>query len=83
VDVVALDHAGIVHELANFFATRAINIQDMTTTAFSAAHTATPLFSVRMVVEVPAQQHIASLREEFLDLCDELNLDGVIEPAKA
>ncbi len=82
VDVIALDHPGIVHELATFFSTRGINIQDLTTNTYSAAHTATPMFSVRIVVEIPAQQHIAALREEFLDLCDELNLDGVIEPIK-
>lgn len=82
VDVVALEHPGIVYELAGFFARRAINIQDLSTNAYSAAHTATPMFAVRMVIEVPAQLHIAALREEFLDLCDQLNLDGVIEPAK-
>jgi len=26
--------------------------------------------------------HIAMLREEFLDFCDELNLDAVLEPIK-
>jgi len=82
VDVVALDHPGIVHELSAFFSRRGINIQDLSTSAYSAAHTATPMFAVRMIIEVPANQHIAALREEFLDLCDQLNLDGVIEPTK-
>ena len=77
-----MDQPGIVHELAAFFSKREINIQDMATTTYNAAHTATPMFSVRMIVEVPAQQHIAALREEFLDICDELNLDGVLEPVK-
>jgi glycine cleavage system transcriptional repressor len=83
VDVVSMDQPGIVHELAAFFSEREINIQDMATMAYNAAHTATPMFSVRMIIEVPAKQHIAALREEFLDVCDELNLDGVLEPVKA
>ena len=83
VDVVALDHPGIVHHLAAFFSERQINIQELLTNTYSAAHTATPMFSVHITIEVPAQQHIAALREEFLDLCDELNLDGVMEPVKS
>ena len=80
VDVISLDHPGIVNQLATFFARRGINIQDMSTSSYSAAHTATPMFAVRMTIEVPSGEHIATLREDFLELCDQLNLDGVIEP---
>lgn len=83
VDVVALDHPGIVHHLASFFSARAINIQDMNTSTYSAAHTGTPMFSVHMTVEIPADQHIATIREDFVEFCDQLNLDGIIEPIKA
>jgi glycine cleavage system transcriptional repressor len=82
VDVVALDHPGIVHNLAAFFAGREINIQDLSTTTYAAAHTGTPMFSVHMILDVPGNTHIATLREEFLDFCDRLNLDAVIEPVK-
>ncbi len=82
VDVVALDHPGIVHNLAAFFASRDINIQDLATTCYAAAHTGTPMFSVHMILDVPAQTHIATLRDEFLEFCDRLNLDAVIEPVK-
>jgi glycine cleavage system transcriptional repressor len=82
VDVVALDHPGIVHSLASFFSQRKINIQDLSTSTYSAAHTGTLMFSVHMTLDVPADIHIASLREEFLDTCDRLNLDAVIEPIK-
>ena len=82
VDVVALDHPGIVHNLANFFSQRGINIQDLSTSNYSAAHTGTQMFSVHMVLDVPGETQIAGLREEFLDICDQLNLDAVIEPMK-
>ncbi len=82
VDVVALDNPGIVHNLARFFSARNINIQDLSTTSYAAAHTGTPMFAVHMTVDIPAQVHISSLREEFMDFCDRLNLDAVIEPAK-
>lgn len=82
VDVVSLDQPGIVHQLAGFFSARGINIQEMSTHAYNAAHTATPMFAAHLTVEIPASEHIATLRDDFLDFCDELNLDGVIEPVK-
>ncbi len=82
IEVVALDHPGIVHSLASFFSQRKINIEDMATTSYAAAHTGTPMFSVNMSVGIPSDVHIASLREEFMEFCDSLNLDAVMEPIK-
>jgi glycine cleavage system transcriptional repressor len=82
VDVVALDQPGIVHNLARFFSRRDINIQEMVTTGYAAAHTGTPMFSVHLTVEIPATLQISALREEFMEFCDQLNLDAVIEPVK-
>lgn len=82
VEVVSLDHPGIVHSLASFFAGRRINIEEMATDTYPAPHTGTPMFSVRMTVGVPASTHIANLRGDFLDYCDELNLDATIEPSR-
>ena len=82
VDVVALDQPGIVHNLARFFARRTINIQEMVTMSYAAAHTGTPMFSVHLTVEIPATMQISTLREEFMEFCDQLNLDAVIEPVK-
>ena len=82
VDVVALDQPGIVHNLATFFSQRQINIQEMMTACYPAAPSGTPMFSVHMSVDIPASTQISSLREEFMEFCDQLNLDAVIEPVK-
>jgi glycine cleavage system transcriptional repressor len=82
VDVVSLDHPGIVYSLANFFSGKNINIEDMTTSSYAAAHTGTPMFSVRMNIGIPADIHIAALRDEFMDFCDSMNIDAVLEPIK-
>jgi glycine cleavage system transcriptional repressor len=82
VEVVALDHPGIVHHLASFFSKRDINIEDMSTSSYAAAHTGTPMFSVQMTVGIPSDVHIATLRDEFMEFCDGLNLDAVLEPIK-
>jgi glycine cleavage system transcriptional repressor len=82
VDVVCLDQPGIVHNLAGFFSARGIDIAELTTRSYAAAHTGAPMFSVQMIVHVPAKVHIAALREEFMDLCDQMNLDAILEPVK-
>ena len=82
VDVVSLDHPGIVYSLASFFSDKNINIEDMTTSSYAAAHTGTPMFSVRMNIGIPADIHIAALRDEFMDFCDSMNIDAVLEPIK-
>jgi glycine cleavage system transcriptional repressor len=83
VDVVCLDQPGVLHQLAGFFASRGVDIGDISTRTYSAAHTGAPMFSVYMVLHVPTRIHIAALREEFMDLCDNLNLDAILEPLKA
>ena len=83
IDIVSMDHPGIVHDVADFFANKKINIEDMSTATYAAAHTGTPIFSMHMTVAVHADTSIADLRNEFQDFCDDLNLDVSMEPAPA
>ncbi len=83
VDVISLDQQGIVFNLANFFAARKIEIADVATRRYAAAHTGSPMFAVQASVNVPSNVNLAQLREEFADLCDRMNLDGILEPVKA
>jgi glycine cleavage system transcriptional repressor len=82
VEVVALDHPGIVHSLAGFFSQREINIEDLITESYAAPHTGTPMFSVHITIGIPSNLHIAVLRDEFMDFCDSMNLDAILEPVK-
>ena len=82
VNVVALDNPGIVHEIAQFFSSQNINIDDLHTGTYSAPHTGTQMFNLSMSIRLSADTHIASLREEFMDFCDDMNLDAIIEPQR-
>ena len=82
IDVVCLDQPGIVFNLANFFASREIEIADVATKRYAAAHTGAPMFSLQMAVNIPATTPIAQIRDEFLEICDQLNLDSIMEPLK-
>jgi glycine cleavage system transcriptional repressor len=82
VDIVCLDQPGIVSNVSGFFSARGVDIAELDTHSYAAAHTGAPMFSVRLVVNVPSRIHLGVLREEFMDFCDHLNLDAILEPVK-
>lgn len=80
VNVIAMDHPGIVRDVAEFFSERDINVEEMNTWTYPAAHTGTPMFSLTATLSIPASIQIARLRDEFMQFCDHLNLDATLEP---
>lgn len=82
IDVVTLDHEGIVFGLSHFFAARDLDIAEVSTRRYNAPHTGATMFSVQMTVSIPRHIHVATLRDEFLEYCDEHNLDAVMEPSQ-
>lgn len=83
IDIVSLDQAGIVFNLANFFSAQNIEIADLSTRRYAAAHSGSPMFAIQMTINVPGSVAISRLRDEFHELCDQLNLDAILEPVKS
>jgi glycine cleavage system transcriptional repressor len=82
IDVVCCDRIGVVHDITKFIADNDIQIQDMYTNTYQAMHTQTPMFSLHMTIGVPTDVSISALRGEFMDFCDRMNLDAIMEPVK-
>lgn len=82
VDAVTLDQEGIVFGLSNFFASRGLEIAEVITRRYNAAHTGALMFGVQLTITIPRSVHVATLRDEFLEYCDEQNLDAVLEPSQ-
>lgn len=82
VEVVSIDHPGIVHDVSNFFARRGINIEDLYTSRYPAPHTGASMYALHLTVGIPADTSIATVRGEFMDFCDDLNLDAMMAPVK-
>ena len=77
--VVAMDHPGIVHAIAQFFSSRGINIRDLHTDTSPAAHTGTPIFNVTLVAELPTDTKVHEIKEAFDAFCANEDLDGRLE----
>lgn len=80
VNIHALDHQGIVHNLARFFSDRNINIEDLNTSSYAAPHTGSKMFSVDLKISIPENSSISKIRDAFIEHCDNLNLDASFEP---
>jgi len=82
VDVVCLDEPGIVFNIAGFFSSRNIEIAELNTRSYAAAHTGAPMFEVQMTANISSKISIATLRDDFMEFCDQHNLDALMEPVK-
>ncbi|KIQ98267.1 Glycine cleavage system transcriptional antiactivator GcvR [Lysobacter sp. A03] len=82
VEVVAADKPGITFQLADFFDRQGISIESLHCTRYRAMQTGADMFSAQITIGVPASMHIAALRDDFLEFCDHLNLDAILDPMK-
>ena len=82
VEVISADRPGILHQLAEFFAHRGITIEQLHSARYRAMQTGADMFSAQVTVGIPSSTHIAALRDDFLEFCDGLNLDAIMDPMK-
>ena len=82
VDIFASDRIESIHELADFFFTRGIKVLDFSSSRYPAPYSGAPLFLAHLIVKIPSAVKIVSLRDEFLEFCDQQNLDAILEPVK-
>jgi glycine cleavage system transcriptional repressor len=82
IDVIGQDQPGIVAGLAGFFTARHVEIAEIASRCYVASQTGATMFAVQMMLNVPAKQPVAQLREDFMEYCDSQNLDAILEPVK-
>lgn len=82
VEVVAADKAGILFQIAEFFQKHGISVEQLQSTRYRAMQTGADMFSAQITIGIPAQTHIAALRDDFLEFCDGQNLDAIMDPMK-
>ncbi len=82
VEIIAADKNGLLVEVLAFFAQRQISIEQLTSMRYQAMQTHADMFQAQITIGIPADSHIAALRDDFLELCDSLNLDAIMDPVK-
>lgn len=81
-EAMSADQSNIVMNIASFLAERDIHIMEIKGCRYPAPYLQTPVFSAKFIIIIPSEQRLLQLREEFLDFCDQSNLDALLEPIK-
>ncbi len=81
-ETISLDKDSVVESITTFLFDRDITIEEISGSSYQAAYIQSAVFSTKFVILIPLQLPLLSLREEFLDFCDELNIDAILEPIK-
>jgi glycine cleavage system transcriptional repressor len=82
VEVVSADRPGVLLQVVEFFGSRGIGIEQLSSSRYRAMQTGADMFSAQITVGIPAKTHIAALRDDFLEFCDAQNLDAIMDPMK-
>ncbi len=81
-ETISLNRDNVTESITSFLFDRGIAIEEITGSCYQAPYIQTSVFSTKFVILIPPQLHLLSLREEFLDFCDQLNIDAILEPIK-
>lgn len=82
VETISLDHESVVESIATFLMDHEIEIEEITGNSYQAPYLQSTVFSSKLIILVPSSVSLLILREEFMDLCDQLNIDAILEPIK-
>ena len=81
-ETISLDKNSVVESISTFLFDREVLIEEITGSSYQAPYIQSCVFSTKFIILVPPQLALLSLREEFLDFCDQLNIDAILEPIK-
>lgn len=80
VEVLGLDELGTLNHICKFFSAERISIENLQIESYTSSATNAPMFSLKVSLGIPSIMNIGDLRERFILFCEDLNIDGVIEP---
>ncbi len=75
IEVLAMDHPGIVQKVVSILHHHNVNIQSLNTRVTSAPLSGAPLFDLILEAAVPVEKPIARVKDDLLKLAAEMNLD--------
>lgn len=77
----SMDQPGIVHRITSYLREQRINVEELSTRLESAPFMGAPVFTMEILMLVPKQVSVKTLRTALEELGDQLNCDVDIDPA--
>ncbi|MDA3920946.1 MAG: amino acid-binding protein [Salinisphaera sp.] len=82
-EVVAPQHAKLLGELIGFFTEQDVRVHEASVQAYQSGLTGADMCTLHMSLQVPVDHHPQTLRDAFMDICDDLHADGLLDPIKS
>lgn len=82
-EINAPQQADLLIHISEFFTGQDIVIAELVCQDYSAGQTGANMVNIQLVALVPLTAQPPALREAFMDLCDDLNADGILDPIKS
>ncbi len=81
-EVIAPVQNDLLTQILDFFQGQSLLVHELVAQEYHSTQTGAAMCTMSLVVYMPLIQHPQALRESFMDLCDELNADGILDPIK-
>lgn len=81
-ETISMEKQDLLYAISSFLTEHGIIIEEIAANRYQAMFFNNTVFSSKFILMVPAEVKILSFREEFLDFCDNLNIDAIFEPIK-
>ena len=82
VEVIAPQRADLLVHVLDFFKSQEVHLSEIVMQNYHSNHTGAAMCTLQLMAHIPVSQHPQAMRESFMDLCDELNADGLLDPIK-
>jgi len=81
-ETISTENKDLLFAVTSFLLERGVVISEIIASLHPAVLFNNQIFSTRFTLLVPPDVRVLSLREEFLDFCDSMNIDAILEPIK-
>ena len=81
-ETISLNKKSMLLQINTFLLKHNVTIQGITGSCYQASYLQTEVFSTKLLILIPPDLSLLTLREELLDFCDQLNIDAILEPVK-
>ncbi|QHS09460.1 glycine cleavage system protein R [Sinimarinibacterium sp. NLF-5-8] len=81
-EVIAPQDPNLLVNILEFYQHQEVRVVEISSQRYQSSYTGAGMMTIQMVLHVPVNHHPQALRESFMDLCDDLNADGLLDPIK-
>lgn len=81
-EIIAAQQPRLLGVLLDFFMQQGVDVVEVSAQDYNSGVTGAHMCTIILALHVPLSQHPQLLRDSFMDLCDELQADGLLDPIK-